>query len=142
MVYGANTKEGALEIQRQLNEVLPSAGFVLKKWTSNDVELMLSVDSRSSNLQHINFSKFNNSTVKTLGLSWNIHNDEFIYSLQEISTPEQITKRNVLSVTAKLFDPLGLLSPVIVKAKMFMQQLWLMKVDCLHGKNIYKSYEW
>ena len=36
----------------------------------------------------------------------------------------KITKRSVLSVVAKLYDPVGWISPVIVRGKLFIQQLW------------------
>jgi len=35
----------------------------------------------------------------------------------------------VLKESSKVFDPLGLLSPVIVKAKAFMQSLWQCNLD-------------
>ena len=36
----------------------------------------------------------------------------------------QLTKRRVLSIAAKVFDPLGLLEPFTVRAKMMLQELW------------------
>ena len=35
------------------------------------------------------------------------------------------TKRNFLSRIATLFDPLGLLSPFLIRAKILMQEVWL-----------------
>ena len=32
-----------------------------------------------------------------------------------------VTKRNILKVTAKLFDPLGITSPIIIKNKILFQ---------------------
>ncbi|GBN91455.1 hypothetical protein AVEN_54442-1 [Araneus ventricosus] len=68
------------------------------------------------------------STIKTLGMSWKSNEDQFIF---KVSVKEQIvyTKRDVLSTIARLFDPLGLLGPVICKAKIFLQRLWLEKVN-------------
>ena len=43
--------------------------------------------------------------------------------------PKRITKRLVLSETASIFDPLGLVGPVIVIAKLFIQQLWKLRQD-------------
>ncbi|GFX38365.1 integrase catalytic domain-containing protein [Trichonephila clavipes] len=42
---------------------------------------------------------------------------------------EDVFESEVLSVIAKLYDPLGFLGPVIAKAKVFLQQLWQCKLD-------------
>ncbi|GFW92498.1 integrase catalytic domain-containing protein [Trichonephila clavipes] len=42
---------------------------------------------------------------------------------------EDVLESEVLSVIAKLYDPLGFLGPVIAKARMFLQQLWQCKLD-------------
>ncbi|GFY33024.1 integrase catalytic domain-containing protein [Trichonephila clavipes] len=42
---------------------------------------------------------------------------------------EDVFESEVLSVIAKLYDPLGFLGPVIAKAKVFLQQLWQYKLD-------------
>ncbi|XP_064554390.1 uncharacterized protein LOC135439586 [Drosophila montana] len=44
-----------------------------------------------------------------------------------VSQPS-LTKREVLSQIAKLFDPAGWLAPVIVRAKIFMQEIWLQEL--------------
>ena len=45
---------------------------------------------------------------KVLGLSWNFHNDEFVIklmSLAQLAGELSLTKRNILRVIAKVFDP-------------------------------------
>ena len=42
---------------------------------------------------------------------------------------DQLTKRSVLSIAAKVFDPLGLFEPFTVRAKMMLQELWKQKVS-------------
>jgi hypothetical protein len=39
-----------------------------------------------------------------------------------------VTKRAVLSIISSIFDPTGLLGPVIVRYKIFIQQLWLRQI--------------
>ncbi|GFT14176.1 integrase catalytic domain-containing protein [Trichonephila clavipes] len=46
-----------------------------------------------------------------------------------VSAKHIYAKREVLSVIAKLYDPLGFLGSVIAKAKVFLQQLWQCKLD-------------
>ena len=58
-------------------------------------------------------------------MCWNTNSDSLaITGLPTIQLKVTITKRDVLSRIAAIFDPLGYLCPVIIKAKIFMQQLW------------------
>ncbi|GFV94983.1 uncharacterized protein TNCV_1029811 [Trichonephila clavipes] len=65
---------------------------------------------------------------KALGLTWNSMKDIFIFNLK-VNFPDNITKRSFLSQSARLFDPLGFLTPCTVSIKIFYQQLWLLKLD-------------
>ena len=64
------------------------------------------------------------SNIKTLRIQWNPREDFIFYSVNLLDFPKQVTKRSILSQVAKLFDPLGLLGPVLVKAKIIIQLLW------------------
>lgn len=59
-----------------------------------------------------------------LGLNWNFQSDSFSFSVSFKPVSHPVTKRKVLSVISKIYDPLGLISPVIVQAKIFFQSLW------------------
>ncbi|GFR22722.1 DUF1758 domain-containing protein [Trichonephila clavata] len=71
----------------------------------------------------------NDELVKTLGLSWRPREDTFMYQMNLQEVPVTITKRTVLSFISKLYDPLGLLQPIIIKAKMMIEKIWLLKID-------------
>ena len=50
----------------------------------------------------------------------------------KVTPPEKtasVTKRTISSVIAKLYDPLGLLAPVTVRAKLMLQSLWIKRLD-------------
>ncbi|GFQ94813.1 uncharacterized protein TNCT_594001 [Trichonephila clavata] len=55
--------------------------------------------------------------VKTLGLIWNPKHDTFEFSVSDPTNNSEWTKRSILSHIARIFDPMGLLGPVIVTAK-------------------------
>lgn len=62
------------------------------------------------------------SDLKILGLRWNPSSDTFSFkTTHSVNTP---TKRSVLSDIARVFDPLGLLSPTTFWKKHVMQRLW------------------
>ena len=62
--------------------------------------------------------------------NWNITHDTFIFKLfllSEFAKELKPTKRNILRVTAKLFDPMAILSPFIVLMKILFQEICLGK---------------
>lgn len=70
--------------------------------------------------------------VKVLGMSWNTHSDEIIFSFPDLSKYARslpLTKRSVLKVRAKIYDPMGFLSPLTVKTKIIFQELRLEKTS-------------
>ncbi|GFV56318.1 DUF1758 domain-containing protein [Trichonephila clavipes] len=68
------------------------------------------------------------SEIKVLGVYWNPKHDCFSFRVK-IDLYELNTKRDVLSTIARIYDPLGLLGPVVAKAKIFLQKLWMLKID-------------
>lgn len=67
-------------------------------------------------------------SVKTLGILWYPAADVFNFSIK-YDSGKSLTKRFVFSTIARIYDPLGLLGPIIVRAKIFMRQLWLFKLN-------------
>ncbi|XP_076301722.1 uncharacterized protein LOC143219731 [Lasioglossum baleicum] len=116
----------ALETQKQLIGALKAGGFTLRKWTANDPRLLdhLSPEHVASSSEHA-FEK----VFTLLGLRWQSAGDFFLFNLKPRDPQVTITKRQVLKEMASVYDPLGFLAPVIVTAKVFLQTLWLLKLD-------------
>lgn len=64
-----------------------------------------------------------NSTTNTLGLTWHPSSDSFRFILKSWDPPIRMTKRTLLSDMNKVYDPVGFLSLVLIKGKIFLQQL-------------------
>uniref|UniRef100_A0A182NZE3 Uncharacterized protein n=1 Tax=Anopheles epiroticus TaxID=199890 RepID=A0A182NZE3_9DIPT len=96
---GANTVEETILLR-----------FELCKWTSNNLCIL----SGSGTL-----------TKLVLGISWRPESDELIFDSSVCDNADTSTKQSILSRIAKMYDPLGLVAPVIVRAKILMQELWL-----------------
>lgn len=123
LLTGADSIEEIEIIRTQVSDILRTAGFNLTKWFSNYDD--------NSNMPIIGKTLQVNcsDSTKALGTFWLPKNDTFKYHLDESFHDLKATKRNILSVSARLFDPLGLLCPVVTKAKMLLQELWLQKLD-------------
>ncbi|GFV34267.1 integrase catalytic domain-containing protein [Trichonephila clavipes] len=59
---------------------------------------------------------------------WDPKVDCLTYKVK-ISDKVNFSKRDVLSEIARLYDPLGLIGPIVTKAKIFIQELWKIKLD-------------
>ena len=63
---------------------------------------------------------------------WNPKFDVFHFKVKQIEETipaKALTKRQVLSDMAKNFDPLGWVSPISIKLKSLMQEIWVAKLD-------------
>ena len=67
-----------------------------------------------------------------LGIEWDTINDYLIYSFEDLVESFKSvlpTKRNILGLIAKFYDPVGLIQPVIIKLKLLFQEVCLTNVD-------------
>ncbi|XP_015123788.1 uncharacterized protein LOC107045894, partial [Diachasma alloeum] len=121
---GADSDEELLRTAHQVTQLCRSGGFPLAKWHSNSPALLTSLqpDSTSQEQRFIE-----DSLTKILGVSWHPGTDNFKFSVTQPET-SSITKRIILSETAQLFDPLGFLAPVVIRAKILLQALWIEKL--------------
>ncbi|KAL4083194.1 hypothetical protein QTP88_028524 [Uroleucon formosanum] len=124
---GAQTIDAAIKLRDGIVKITNKCGFNLRKWVSNDKRLLTGIPNDDNDpLRVLNLD---GSAVKTLGLSWSPINDTYTYKIDRMNNDGVFTKRTVLSAIATIFDPLSLIGPVVVKAKMFMQQLWTNKIS-------------
>ena len=66
------------------------------------------------------------STVKVLGSVWNTSSDRLEFNHSDLAKQARLlppTRRSLLKISAKIFDPLGLLSPFSIKWKILFQIL-------------------
>ena len=73
-----------------------------------------------------------NAIVKVLGPIWNTDADQFTFDLLDLSQHASLlptTKRSLLKISAKIFDPLGLLSPFTIQWKVLFQELCIERTD-------------
>jgi len=126
LLSGANSVQESVDICQQVSSILHSSGFELRKWKSNSLDVLEQIDLSSDSNDKFYFCQ--QDTSKTLGMLWSCKNDNLSFYIGMFSPAKRLTKRIVLSDTAKIYDPLGLLSPVVIRAKVFLQKLWLLNL--------------
>eukprot|EP00102_Acyrthosiphon_pisum_P020672 XP_016657882.1 PREDICTED: uncharacterized protein LOC107883053 [Acyrthosiphon pisum] len=122
---GAESLEAAKALQSNLIKILARSGLQLRKWASNTPELLDHLHPEDRSGSPLSFEQ--NNATHVLGMLWNHDLDYFSFAVNNFKLV--LTKRGVLSMIARIFDPLGMLSPTIFYAKTIMQRLWLAQVD-------------
>ena len=123
VISGFSNEERAVQYYKQARKIMSNANFNLRSWASN-----------STNLRKV-AQKDNvadeRSIVNVLGLLWDTSTDTLSLNPKELTSTQHslVTKRAVLKDLSKIFDPLGLIAPVTIMAKLFMQELWHRQLD-------------
>lgn len=142
VITGADNLEQLLELKTQLIELMKLGNFKLHKWCSNSQESIKDLPDNVKYFEQIDLNKDN--IMKTLGLKYNTNTDTLMFSCPMADDYNLLkTKRKILSFIGKIFDPIGLIGPIVVQAKLLMQEIWKSKVDwdsTLPG-NILKSWK-
>lgn len=129
LLTGSDSSNELLSMQRDISSILASAGFTLRKWLTNDHGLLKRFEvTKEIEISIVNIGE--NEQNKTLGVYWNSSQDLFQYKISDFDNSQgRVTKRRILSTTCQIFDPLGLLGPIIIVAKLIIQDLWKLKLD-------------
>ncbi len=132
--YLGSTKseEEAIELRQQITAIHESGGFQIVKWNSNSQQVLDSIPVELRAEQDVQLtSKSEVCLEKTLGMWWSPSSDNFQYKINldkipaaVINNERRMTKREVTSVVMSVFDPLGFLAPVKVKAQIIIQNIW------------------
>ena len=155
VVAGANSEDEAYTLYTASKEILSHASFNLRKFVTNSPTLQDRVDSedvqsKDGTNSQAEFTKvealeetYVEATLpaepccrageqKVLGVRWNVHLDQLIFEfsgIAGIAMSLSPTKRNVISLIGRFYDPLGFLSPVTIRFKVFMQELCKSKLS-------------
>lgn len=120
ILAGADRLSEACKLQQDVKDLLARGCFGTHKWCVNAEEMMTQIPERLQGVQFELVDDNPNAVVKTLGVVWNPKEDWFTFNVTE-GDPEASTRRKILSEVAKIFDPLGLIGPVITTAKLILR---------------------
>jgi hypothetical protein len=117
-----------VELYKQLSELWRQAGMHTRKWLSNSDSVLECVPLEDQ-ASEIEIEGDQLQGTKTLGILWLAREDVFTFRYKQPDDTFIYTKRSVLKKVASLFDPLGLLAPFIIRAKILLQKMWVSGFD-------------
>lgn len=125
MLVGADDEREIVRIFHEIKFLLGRGQMEIRKFQSNSLQALthIPLSDRGSFL-----TIGDKEVLKTLGMIWIPDVDEFAYSY-EPDNSKKPTRRTILSEISRLFDPLGLIQPIVIRAKLFMQRLYAKTSD-------------
>lgn len=116
---GADSDEEGCVKFNKARAILSKASMSLTKWNSNSKTLRDQFNQSCNNYDE-------SEAMKILGMQWLSSVDCFAFDGLNFGLHDKFvsTKRAVLSAIARLFDPLGLISPFTMLAKILFQDIW------------------
>ena len=124
VLTGAETVEEAVKLVNEGDALFKEASMELSKWNSNYSQLF-----ENSTIQESEIAA--DTIIKILGTNWNTESDKFSYNIEgviDLAGRLKPSKRTVLKIVAKMFDPHGGLSPFLITGKILFQKLSKAKV--------------
>ena len=110
------------------SKLCATGGFKLNKWVSNSRASILSIpeEDRAKEIKDLDFEDVL-PVERALGVQWCLETDSFRFKIQ---LPEKtLTRCGILSLKSSVYDPLGMVAPVILPARQILQELCRLKLD-------------
>ncbi len=117
------TEEEAVSLLKRTKNMLAESSIHLHEIASNSYTVMgsFSPEDLAKDLKDLDLGGEPLPIQRSLGLSWNLESDSFIFKVSREERP--YTKRGVLSTVNSLYDPLGFVAPITVQGKALIREL-------------------
>ena len=117
------TEEEAIEVIHDVKNMCAKGGFNLTKFVSNSRRVIMSVlpEDRAKEIKGLDLGQDKLPIERVLGVHWCIESDAFKFRIELKDQP--CTRRGMLSTISSVYDPLGIIAPVILIGKRILQEI-------------------
>ncbi|KAK3731637.1 hypothetical protein QZH41_007310 [Actinostola sp. cb2023] len=113
----------AIDLIKDTKALCEKGGFRLHKFISNSKEVIETIPQpeRADGIKNLDMDKDNLTIERALGVQWCVESDTLQFRIVLKDRP--FTRRGILATVSSVFDPLGLVAPVILLGKRILQSL-------------------
>jgi hypothetical protein len=115
------------KVIKETKQLLSQGGFNLTKFITNDSELLKEIPESERAKEVKNLNHMSNS--KALGIHWDIVSDSFYFEVEKFDASVVVTRRKMLSLISSMFDPLGLVSHLLITGRLLFQEATKLKLQ-------------
>ena len=135
-----NSIEQSFNFYKISNTCLLDTNFQQRKWATNDKTLQKLIDDIECNTEKcisrddVSYTKetfgISNEYRKVLEINWDLGNDKSMFEFNNVVDAAEklnVTRKNTLKLSAMFFDPLGIISTLVLQAKLIFKDVCLLK---------------
>ena len=116
LFFELDTVEELMEAMNKATRLFDSASMPLREWASNSAVM-------NGKFKELGIFTKADKKMKTLGYTWDFEKD--ILTLAEVEFEvNEVCKRSMFSDYCSVYDPIGLITPVSICAKVVAQSCW------------------
>ena len=120
LLKSVKSEEYAVDLIKRVKEMCAAGGFNLTKFICNRKNVLMSIDKRKD-VKDTDLAKEELPTERALGVYWNVQEDALCFKVNLKEKPRN--QRDMLSMLSSFYDPLGLVSPSILRGRLILQEL-------------------
>ena len=142
-LHSEKTVAEAREIKEGVTRLVSEGGFVLTKWVSSHPEVLGETRANTNAPPSVDLLDHQQGCERALGCVWIPQEDVIGVKHRVVEVPE--TKRGILRRVSMIFDPLGIVAPYTLRAKVLVQRLWSLKYEwdeSLQGRELQDFRTW
>ncbi len=128
LLTGADNLQDAVDKREQICSLLSEAKMLIRKWRTNDCSFRSTIPTELIEMADLELPSAKDSS-KALGIHWQVAEDCLHVAAPDPPQSSIATKRLISSISAQIFDTMGFFAPYIVRAKILLQELWLLKIS-------------
>uniref|UniRef100_A0A1I7TP05 Integrase catalytic domain-containing protein n=1 Tax=Caenorhabditis tropicalis TaxID=1561998 RepID=A0A1I7TP05_9PELO len=106
--------EEVIKIYKKIKTIFYEANMNIREFLSNSTEVNDAIEVKVRATENV---------MKVLGIQWTSETDTLKMEAK-IDKNEKSSRRTVAKALASIFDPLGMLVPLVLQAKLFQRELW------------------
>lgn len=116
LITSLDTEEATQHFIQEAKNIMHKAKFNLRQWVTSPLKI----------------NETEKTIISVLGLLWDTASDEILCNLSALPSSSEvgkINKRNLLSLTQKIYDPVGMLCPATLIPRLILQEIWNRKIS-------------
>jgi hypothetical protein len=119
-----NSTEEGWKYYETAKRLLADVKMNVRQWSTNDDDLWEKIPEKD---------RASSRVTKVMGMIWDTEADEISLrppkkKIPDIISAVSVTKRQLVSMISSFFDPCGFFSPILIRGKMLVQELWKAQV--------------